>query len=269
MRAARQLLPDRAGLGLGRRVAAHHRAARTATHYVLERQQGLHLRRRRHRPLSSSWCRTGGDGPSGHLGLLVEKGTPGLAFGSPGEEAGLERPADRAWSASTTAACRSPTASARRARASRSPCAASTAAGSTSPPARWAARGLPRAGATAYLQERRQFGQPLADFQALQFRLADMATELDAARLMVRRAAASSTPARSRGHAVLRHGQAVRHRRRLRGRQPGAAAARRLRLPPGLSASSAILRDLRVHQILEGTNEIMRVIIARRLAGAA
>ena len=82
---------------------------------------------------------------------------------------------------------------------------------------------------------RKQFGRPLADFQALQFKLADMATELEAARLMVRRAAAALDAGDAGGHQALRHGQALRHRRRLRGRQPGPAAARRLRLPEGLS----------------------------------
>src|SRR3981189_395165 len=85
------------------------------------------------------------------------------------------------------------------------------AAGSTSAPARWAApppagragaalnigacsRGGPRAcgeAARGYMLERRQFGQRLADFQALQFKLADMATQLAAARLMLWRAASS------------------------------------------------------------------------------
>ena len=112
--------------------------------------------------------------------------------------------------------------------------------------------------------ERRQFGQRLADFQALQFKLADMATELDAARLMLRRAASS-----------LDHGDpdATLH----------CAMAKRLATDAGFRiANDALqlhggygylkdfpieryLRDVRVHQILEGTNEIMRVIIARRL----
>ncbi|MDO8914216.1 MAG: isobutyryl-CoA dehydrogenase [Phenylobacterium sp.] len=118
--------------------------------------------------------------------------------------------------------------------------------------------------AREYLLTRKQFGQALADFQALQFRLADMATELDAARLMVRRAAAA-----------------------LDDRDPKAtqycAMAKRIATDTGFEVANQalqlhggygylkdyrleqIVRDLRVHQILEGTNEIMRVIIAREL----
>ncbi len=124
--------------------------------------------------------------------------------------------------------------------------------------------------ALQYSQERRQFGRPLADFQAVQFRLADMATELVAARQMVRLAAC-----------------------RLDSKHPEASAycamAKRLATDAGFQICNEALqlhggygytreypleryvRDTRVHQILEGTNEVMRIIIARRLlqAGAA
>ena len=112
--------------------------------------------------------------------------------------------------------------------------------------------------------ERRQFGRPLAEFQALQFRLADMATELEAARLMVWRAAPGWTP--ERPDATLACAMAKRFatdaafsdlRRSL-------ATPWWLRLHPEYQIER-YLRDVRVHQILEGTNEIMRVIIARRL----
>ena len=118
--------------------------------------------------------------------------------------------------------------------------------------------------ARAHLLERRQFGQRLADFQALQFKLADMATELVAARQMVRLAAT-----------------------RLDARAPDATAycamAKRFATDVGFKVCNdalqlhggygymkdypleRYLRDARVHQILEGTNEIMRVIVARRL----
>ena len=113
-----------------------------------------------------------------------------------------------------------------------------------------------------YLKERKQFGQPLADFQALQFSLADMATELESARLMIHRAAW-----------MLDNG--------MHGTTVAAAMAKRVATDTGFEVVNQALqlhggygylrefpiqrylRDLRVHQILEGTNEIMRVIISR------
>jgi alkylation response protein AidB-like acyl-CoA dehydrogenase len=118
--------------------------------------------------------------------------------------------------------------------------------------------------ARSYMKERRQFGKRLADFQALQFKLADMATELEAARLLLRQAAA-----------------------KLDAKAPDAtlfaAMAKRFATDTGFNVVNEalqihggygylsdfplerFLRDVRVHQILEGTNEIMRVIISREL----
>lgn len=118
--------------------------------------------------------------------------------------------------------------------------------------------------AQRYMQERKQFGKPIAAFQALQFKLADMATELVAARQMVRLAASKLDAG---------HPDALTY----------CAMAKRLATDIGFEVCNQalqlhggygylrefplerLLRDARVHQILEGTNEIMRVIIARRM----
>ena len=118
--------------------------------------------------------------------------------------------------------------------------------------------------AQRYMHDRRQFGRPLADFQALQFKLADMATELVAARQMVRLAASKLDA----GHADA---------------SVYCAMAKRFATDIGFEVCNQalqihggygyireyplerLLRDARVHQILEGTNEIMRVIVARRM----
>jgi alkylation response protein AidB-like acyl-CoA dehydrogenase len=116
----------------------------------------------------------------------------------------------------------------------------------------------------AHLLERRQFGKRLADFQALQFRLADMATDLEASRLMIHRAAAALDG--KAPDATLRCAMAKRFATDACFRICDEA----LQLHGGYGyikdyPIERYLRDLRVHRILEGTNEIMRLIIARRL----
>jgi alkylation response protein AidB-like acyl-CoA dehydrogenase len=120
--------------------------------------------------------------------------------------------------------------------------------------------------ARAHLLERRQFGRPLAEFQALQFRLADMATALAAARLMVWRGAVSLD--RGDPEATMHCAMG----KRLATDAGFDVANQALQLFGGYGylkdfPIERYLRDLRVHQILEGTNEIMRVIIARHLLG--
>jgi len=118
----------------------------------------------------------------------------------------------------------------------------------------------------AYVKARRQFDQPLADFQALRFRLADMATELMAARLMVHRAARLVDAGDSE------RTSAVAMAKRLATDVAFDVANQCLQLHGGYGylrdfPIERVVRDLRVHQILEGTNEIMRVVIARAMLG--
>jgi alkylation response protein AidB-like acyl-CoA dehydrogenase len=208
-------------------------------------------------------ARTGGEGAKGVSAFVVEKGTPGLSFGANERKMG--------WNAQPTAQvnfdnCRVPV---------------ENRIGQEGEGFRFAMMGLDGGRlniascslggaqfaldtAKAYLETRNQFGRPLKDFQALQFKLADMATELEAARLMVRRAA----------HALdNKHPEATKL----------CAMAKRFATDAGFQVANdalqlhggygylqdypleRIVRDLRVHQILEGTNEIMRVIIAREM----
>lgn len=120
----------------------------------------------------------------------------------------------------------------------------------------------------AYMKERRAFGQRLDEFQALQFRIADMAIELEAARTFLWRAAAALD--RKDPDATMLCAMAKRF-----GTDAGFEIANQaLQLHGGYGylaeyGVEKIVRDLRVHQILEGTNEIMRVIVARKLIEGA
>lgn len=118
--------------------------------------------------------------------------------------------------------------------------------------------------AARYIQERKQFGKPLAQFQALQFKLADMATELVAARQLVRYAASKldrNDPVATAYCAMAK---------RFATDVSFQVCDQALQLYGGYGYIKEYpmerhFRDVRVHQILEGTNEIMRLIIARRL----
>jgi hypothetical protein len=210
-------------------------------------------------------ARTGGEGAKGVSAIVVEKGTPGLSFGADERKMG--------WNAQPTRAvrfdqCRVPV---------------ENRLGDEGDGFRYAMAGLDGGrlniaacalgGAQsaldrtlAYMGDRRAFGQKLSDFQALQFRLADMATELEVARAFLRHAAAA-LDARA-PEATKLCAMAKRH-------VTDAAfhvANEALQLHGGYGylaeyGIEKIVRDLRVHQILEGTNEIMRVIIARALLG--
>ncbi len=118
--------------------------------------------------------------------------------------------------------------------------------------------------ALAYVQDRRQFGRAIADFQATQFKLADMETELSAARSLLYEAARkvdAEAPDKTKFCAMAK---------RYVTDAAFKVANEALQLHGGYSYLAdyeveRIVRDLRVHQILEGTNEIMRVIISREM----
>jgi len=120
--------------------------------------------------------------------------------------------------------------------------------------------------ARSYMLERSAFGRPLADFQALQFKIADMATDLEAARLMTYRAAEAldrADPQASMYSAMAK---------RLATDLGFQVCNEALQIHGGYGylkdyGVEKLVRDLRVHQILEGTNEIMRVVISRKLLG--
>ncbi len=212
-------------------------------------------------------CRTGGEGPKGISTLVVEKDTEGLSFGKKERKLG--------WNSQPT----------RQVIFEDALVPQENRLGAEGDGFKIAMMGLDggrlnigacslgAAGACldaalSYVKERKQFGKALAEFQALQFKLADMATELEAARLLLYRAAAA-----------------------LDAKSPEAtklcAMAKRFATDIGFKVCNEALqlhggygyikeypierylRDVRVHQILEGTNEIMRLIIARRLLNEA
>lgn len=118
--------------------------------------------------------------------------------------------------------------------------------------------------ATHYAKERRQFGKPIADFQNTQFRLADMATELEASQLMIYSAADAMD------HRAPNAGVKCAMAKRFATDLCSKIANDALQVHGGYGYLAdyqveRIVRDLRVHQILEGTNDIMRVIISRGL----
>jgi alkylation response protein AidB-like acyl-CoA dehydrogenase len=207
--------------------------------------------------------RTGGEGPRGISSVVVERGTPGLSFGAQEKKLG--------WHSQPTAMvmfedCRVPLGHRIGAEGEGFRIAMQGLDGGRINIAA-CALGAARAcyeRAREHLLERRQFGRRLAEFQALQFRLADMATELEAARLMVYRAAAALD--RAAPDATVACAMAKRFATDVAFKVCNDA----LQLHGGYGyikeyAIERYLRDVRVHQILEGTNEIMRLIIARRL----
>jgi alkylation response protein AidB-like acyl-CoA dehydrogenase len=207
--------------------------------------------------------RTGGPGAGGVSTLVVEAGTPGLSFGKQEQKLG--------WNSQPTAAvifenCKVPVANRLGPEGHGFKIAMMGLDGGRINIGACSIGGARACLETAsrYVVERKQFGKPLADFQATQFKLADMATELDAARLMIWRAA-SLLDAKSPEAT-----QAAAMGKRFATDVGFDVVNEALQLHGGYGylkdfPIERYLRDLRVHQILEGTNEIMRVIISRRL----
>ncbi|MEX0968899.1 MAG: acyl-CoA dehydrogenase family protein [Paracoccaceae bacterium] len=208
-------------------------------------------------------ARTGGDGPKGVSALLVPSDAPGLSFGGLEDKMG--------WRAQPT----------RQVQFDSCTTAAENLLGAEGAGFTYAMQGLDggrlNISASAlggaqqamnialdYMAERQAFGKPLNQFQALQFRLADMETELAAARVLLRQAAWKLDNATA---------DATRHCAMAKRFVTDAAfnvANNALQLLGGYGyladyGIEKIVRDLRVHQILEGTNEVMRLITARAL----
>ncbi len=207
--------------------------------------------------------RTGGDGPGGISTLVVEAGTPGLSFGANERKMG--------WNAQPTRAvifenARVPVANRLGDEGIGFKIAMAGLDGGRLNITACSLGGAQSAldKALAYMKERKAFGKRLDEFQALQFRLADMATELEAARTFLWRAASALD--RKDPDATMLCAMAKRF-----GTDAGFEVANQaLQLHGGYGYLSEygiekIVRDLRVHQILEGTNEIMRLIVSRKL----
>ena len=210
-------------------------------------------------------ARTGGEGASGVSAFIVEGGAKGLALGASERKMG--------WNAQPTHAV------------SFNDCVvpAENLLGAEGAGFKIAMAGLDGgrlnigacslgggeaalAKAVAYMSERRAFGRRLDEHQALQFRLADMATQLETARALLWRAAAALDAQDAQATLLCAMAKRV-------ATDAGFAVANdALQLHGGYGylrdyGVEKIVRDLRVHQILEGTNEIMRVIVAREVLG--
>lgn len=207
--------------------------------------------------------RTGGDGPKGVSTLVIDKTTAGLSFG--------ENEVKMGWNAQPTRAVHFDNARVPVANRLGEEGLGFTIAMMGLDGGRLNIGACSLGGAAAalettldYMAQRQAFGQALDRFQALQFKLADMATDMEAARLLLYSAArALDTGAPD---ATARCAMA----KRLATDTGFAVANDALQLHGGYGyladyGIEKIVRDLRVHQILEGTNEIMRLIISRHL----
>jgi len=208
-------------------------------------------------------ARTGEDGPRGISSFLIEKDALGLSFGAREKKLG--------WNCQRTATvmfddCRVPAANMVGSEGQGFKIAMQGLDGGRLNIGACSIGGAQRAldEAVSYTKDRKQFGKSIADFQATQFNLADMATELEAARLLLYAAAQKVT------NKTPDAGAASAMAKRLATDTGFDVTNRALQLHGGYGylkdyPVEKILRDLRVHQILEGTNEIMRVVISREL----
>ncbi|MCP9629507.1 isobutyryl-CoA dehydrogenase [Rhodopseudomonas palustris] len=246
--------------------ALRTRAVRDGDHYVLNGQKQF-ISGAGANDLYVVMVRTGGDGPGGISTLVVDKDTPGLSFGANERKMG--------WNAQPTRAvifenARVPVANRLGGEGIGFKIAMAGLDGGRLNIAACSLGGAQAAldRALDYTKERKAFGKRLDEFQALQFKLADMATELEAARTFLWRAAAALD--RKDPDATKLCAMAKRF-----GTDTGfevANAALQLHGGYGYLAEYGVeklVRDLRVHQILEGTNEIMRLIVARKLIEGA
>ena len=210
-------------------------------------------------------ARTGEDGAKGVSTIVVPKDAPGLSFGANEKKMG--------WNAQPTRTvifenCRVPAANRLGPEGIGFKIAMAGLDGGRLNIAACSLGGAQGAldKALAYMAERKAFGKRLDEFQALQFRLADMAIELEAARTFLWRAAANldaKTPEATTLCAMAK---------RFVTDTGFDVANQALQMLGGYGyladyGMEKIVRDLRVHQILEGTNEIMRLIVARGLVG--
>jgi alkylation response protein AidB-like acyl-CoA dehydrogenase len=210
-------------------------------------------------------ARTGGEGPSGISAFLVPGDMPGLSFGANERKMG--------WNAQPTRAvvfedAVVPAANRLGAEGMGFRIAMAGLDGGRLNIAACSLGGAQSAldKTLAYMSNRKAFGRRLDEFQALQFRLADMATELEASRALLWQAAA----ALDRKDVNVTRLSAM--AKRFVTDACFEVANQALQLHGGYGYLSEygiekIVRDLRVHQILEGTNEIMRLIVARSLVG--
>jgi alkylation response protein AidB-like acyl-CoA dehydrogenase len=240
------------------------RAVRDGGHYVLNGQKQF-ISGAGAGDLYVVMARTGGDGASGISAFVVPGDTPGISYGANERKMG--------WNAQPTRAvifadARIPAANRLGAEGRGFKIAMSGLDGGRLNIAACSLGGAQCAleKTLAYMKERKAFGKRLDEFQALQFRLADMATGLEASRAFLWRAAAAFD--RKEANATQMSAMA----KRFVTDTCFDVANQALQLHGGYGylaeyGIEKIVRDLRVHQILEGSNEIMRLIVARSLVG--